>query len=121
MGSQVLVGKPNPVWGERFIDMSRVYDAKLGTALLQSGIRVGEELKRGVLCAISGPQYETPAEIRMLRGLGVQAVGMSLVPEAVLSHAAGIRVVGLSCITNLAAGVSSARYPMTKCRKLGRA
>lgn len=120
MGSQILGGRLSTVWGERFPDMSKVYDPRLSAALAQAGAKVGEELRRGVFCALAGPQYETPAEIRMLRAVGVQAVGMSLVPEATVAHAAGIKVVGLSCITNLAAGISPSPLSHHEVQEIGR-
>lgn len=103
-----LIGRHRAVWGERFPDMSVVYDAALRAALHAAGDAADEALRRGVYLALPGPCYETPAEIRAYRTLGADAVGMSTVPEAMVAHAAGLRVVGLSCITNLAAGVSSA-------------
>ena len=69
---------------------------------------VGLHLSEGVYAATSGPQYETPAEVEMLKRLGADAVGMSTVPEAILARAAGLKVLGLSCISNLAAGISNA-------------
>jgi purine-nucleoside phosphorylase len=107
MGSSPLIGPHHPAFGPRFPDQSRVYDAGLRGLLLGAARGVGETLAEGVYLADSGPAYETPAEIRAFRSLGADAVGMSTVPEAMLAHAAGLRVAGLSCITNLAAGVGT--------------
>lgn len=92
--------------GPRFPDMSRLYDA----ALREKAMTIAREMKipivQGVYAAVIGPQYETPAEVRMLRLLGADAIGMSTVPEAIAAGHAGMRALGLSCITNLAAGIS---------------
>jgi len=102
-GLNPLRGAHRPEWGPRFPDMTRVYDPEL-TALLE---RLGQgKVHRGVYAFSAGPSYETPAEIRAFRALGGDAVGMSTVPEAVFAHACGLRVAGLSCITNLAAGLA---------------
>jgi purine-nucleoside phosphorylase len=92
----------------RFVDLSQVYDTTLGRVLDAAGRSIGRPLKRGVYLAVSGPSYETPAEIRAFRRLGADAVGMSTVPEAIVARQCGLRVAGLSCITNLAAGLSRA-------------
>jgi purine-nucleoside phosphorylase len=89
----------------RFVDLTRAYDAKL-SALLVSAARISKiKLQRGVYLAVSGPSYETPAEIRAFARLGADAVGMSTVPEAVVARQCGLRVAAMSCITNLAAGI----------------
>lgn len=106
LGANPLVGAHDPVWGPRFPDQSTVYNAKLRGLLDRAGAAAGETLPHGVYLADSGPTYESPAEIRAFRTLGADAVGMSTVPEALLANAAGLKVVGLSCITNLAAGIS---------------
>jgi purine-nucleoside phosphorylase len=106
MGSSPLIGSHDPFWGPRFPDQSRVYDAELCGFLEQAGRDAGVPLSRGVYLAVSGPYYETPAEIRAFARWGADAVGMSTVPEAALARAAGLRVCALSCITNLAAGIS---------------
>ena len=98
-------GPHRPVWGERFPDMTQVYDPALGERLVRLG---GERVHRGVYAFSAGPSYETPAEVRALRMLGGDAVGMSTVPEAVLAKACGMRVAALSCITNPAAGLGAA-------------
>ena len=107
IGSNPLLGRHDPLWGPRFPDQSAVYDAGLREALKRAGAAAGEKLAEGIYLAGSGPAYETPAEIRAWRALGADAVGMSTVPEAMLAKAAGLRVAGLSCITNWAAGISA--------------
>ncbi len=106
MGVNPLVGSHDPAWGPRFPDMSCVYDSDLRSRLDAAARRAAVPVTHGVYLAVSGPSYETPAEIRAFRKLGADAVGMSTVPEAILAHAAGLRVAGLSCITNAAAGLT---------------
>ncbi|QKG84261.1 purine-nucleoside phosphorylase [Kroppenstedtia pulmonis] len=100
-----LIGSNHPEWGVRFPDMSQAYDP----AYRQLAYRVAEahdvKLEEGVYVGFTGPTYETPAEIRMCRRLGADAVGMSTVPEVIVARHAGIRVLGISCITNMAAGI----------------
>lgn len=103
---------PNPLRGEnpgelgpRFPDMSAVYDPGLREAALAAAESVGVPLQRGVYAQCSGPSYETPAEIRLLRSLGAGAVGMSTVCEAIAARHMGLKVCGISCITNMAAGI----------------
>jgi purine-nucleoside phosphorylase len=90
----------------RFPDMSEPYDRALSALLRDEGATLGIAMREGVYCGLLGPTYETPAEVRMLRVLGADAVGMSTVPEVVVARAIGMRVAGVSCITNLASGVS---------------
>ncbi len=90
----------------RFVDLTRVYDQKLSGRLFKAGQVCKTKLQRGVYLAVSGPSYETPAEIRAYAKLGADAVGMSTVPEAIVARQCGLNVVGISCITNLAAGIS---------------
>lgn len=92
----------------RFPDMSAPYDPALVAALRESALDVGVPVVSGVYAALPGPSYETPAEVRMLAQLGADAVGMSTVPEVLVARALGMRVAGVSCITNLAAGLSGA-------------
>ena len=93
---------------ERFVDLTRVYDEELRALLRRAGRQVKQALRAGVYLAVSGPSYETPAEIRAFARLGADAVGLSTVPEAVVARQCGLRVAGLSCITNLAAGRGNA-------------
>lgn len=106
-GRNPLVG---PVVGreERFPDMSEPYDAELRRLAEALALELRIPLTQGVYAALLGPSYETPAEIRMLRVLGADAVGMSTVPEVLVARALGLRVMGISCITNLAAGLGAA-------------
>jgi purine-nucleoside phosphorylase len=90
----------------RFPDMSAPYDSGLASLLRDQAASLGMTMREGVYCGLLGPTYETPAEVRMLRVLGADAVGMSTVPEVVVARAIGMRVAGVSCITNLASGVS---------------
>ena len=90
----------------RFVDMTQVYDTKLSAWLFRAGKSCNLKLQRGVYLAVSGPSYETPAEIRAFARLGADAVGMSTVPEAMVARQCGLNVAAISCITNLAAGIS---------------
>jgi purine-nucleoside phosphorylase len=90
----------------RFVDLTEAYDKKLRELLFRAGKTCNLKLQRGVYLAVSGPSYETPAEIRAFARLGADAVGMSTVPEAIVARQCGLRVAGISCITNLAAGIS---------------
>ena len=88
----------------RFVDLTQAYDPGLGHLLEEAGQTCGLRLRSGVYLAVSGPSYETPAEIRAFARLGADAVGMSTVPETIVARQCGLKVAGLSCITNLAAG-----------------
>lgn len=103
-GVNPLRGLHRPEWGPRFPDMTRVYDPGLTDTLVRLG---GDRVRRGVYAFSVGPSYETPTEVRALRALGGDVVGMSTVPEAVVAHACGMRVAALSCVTNLAAGLGA--------------
>ena len=105
MGANPLRGPAIPGL-PRFVDLSRAYDPKLGALLQKAGRATGVKLRRGVYLAVSGPSYETPAEIRAFGKIGADAVGMSTVPEAIVARQCGLRVAAMSCITNLAAGIS---------------
>ncbi|MDQ3805650.1 MAG: purine-nucleoside phosphorylase [Acidobacteriota bacterium] len=105
MGTNPLLGPNDERFGPRFPDMTEVYDHEYQDIAIGEAREMGLELRRGIYAGLTGPSYETPAEIRMLRLLGADAVGMSTVPEAIVARHMGLRVLGLSCITNLAAGV----------------
>ena len=105
-GKSPLVGPNEPALGPRFPDMSRAYDPELGALARAVAAERGVSLAEGVYAAMLGPSYETPAEIAMLRTLGASAVGMSTVPEIVALSHMGVRAAAVSCITNLAAGIS---------------
>lgn len=109
MGTNPLMGPNIKELGPRFPDMSEAYDKKLIALMENILIQQKTTYHKGVYCGVTGPTYETPAEIRMLKVLGGKAVGMSTVPEALAANHLGLRVAALSCITNLAAGVSKQR------------
>lgn len=104
-GSNPLIGPNLDAFAPRFPDMSDLYTASLRSAIKEKAAAAGIDLQEGVYAMYSGPNYETPAEIRMFRYLGADAVGMSTVPEALVAGHCGMQVVGISCITNMAAGV----------------
>jgi purine-nucleoside phosphorylase len=105
MGVSPLRGAHDNRFGERFPDMSEVYSRDYQEIAVEEARNMNLELRRGIYAALSGPSYETPAEVRLLRTLGADAVGMSTVPEAIVARQMGIKVLGISCITNMAAGV----------------
>ncbi|MBP3821140.1 purine-nucleoside phosphorylase [bacterium] len=107
MGSNPLIGPNDEKLGPRFPDMSEIYDKKLIKIADAAGRILGITLRHGVYFASTGPSYETPAEINMMRTLGADAVGMSTVPEAIVANYCGMKVIGISCLTNYAAGVST--------------
>jgi purine-nucleoside phosphorylase len=104
-GTNPLIGPNDDRLGPRFPDMSAAYEPVLGSLLDHVAAELDIALKHGVYACLSGPTYETPAEIRMLRAVGADAVGMSTVPEVIAAAHMGVPVVGISCITNLAAGI----------------
>jgi purine-nucleoside phosphorylase len=112
MGANPLRGPHDNRFGERFPDMTEVYARDYQEIAVEEAHAMGLELRRGIYAALSGPSYETPAEIRLLRTLGADAVGMSTAPEAIAARQMGIRVLGISCITNMAAGVVGEGVPI---------
>ena len=107
MGVNPLYGANDNSLGERFPDMSETYTPKLVELTKKIALKLGIDLQEGVYIAFSGPSYETPAEIRMARTMGADAVGMSTVPEAIVAGWAKMNLIGISCICNSAAGVSN--------------
>jgi len=105
LGSNPLVGPNESRFGPRFPDMSEVYSKRLRAIADSVAAAQGLAIGHGVYVAVHGPSYETPAEIRYLRTIGADAVGMSTVPEAIVARHMGVEVLGISCITNAAAGV----------------
>lgn len=105
LGSNPLVGSNDERFGLRFPDMSEVYSSRLRRIADAAARAKGISVSHGVYVAVHGPSYETPAEIRAFRTLGADAVGMSTVPEAIAARHMGVEVLGISCITNMAAGV----------------
>ena len=103
-GSNPLIGKNLSEFGTRFPDMSNAYDKELRSQVKDIAKNLGIEVREGVYAMFSGPTYETPAEVRMARILGADAVGMSTVPEVIVAAHSGLKVLGISCITNHAAG-----------------
>jgi purine-nucleoside phosphorylase len=108
-GQNPLVGENDDKVGPRFPDLSEAYDARLGALLDEAARETGVALRQGVYACVLGPSYETPAEIRMLRAMGADLVGMSTVPEVIAARHQGVPVAGLSLVTNPAAGLGGTR------------
>ena len=108
MGSNPLIGPGDPALGARFPDMTEVYSRRLRALATEVAASLGIPLEHGIYVAVHGPSYETPAEIRAFRVLGADAVGMSTAPEAIVARQMGLEVLGISCISNPAAGVVDA-------------
>lgn len=107
MGTNPLMGPNIKELGPRFPDMTEAYDKRLIEIMEKLLQKQGTRYHKGVYCGVSGPTYETPSEVRYLKLIGGTAVGMSTVPESIAANHLGLRVAALSCITNLAAGISS--------------
>ena len=104
-GSNPLIGPNDERFGERFIDMTEAYDSNFRAMALEEGRRLGINICDGVYVAVPGPSYETPAEIRFLRTIGADVVGMSTVPEVIVARHCRMKILAISCVTNMAAGV----------------
>ena len=107
MGTNPLIGKNDDTLGTRFPDMSEIYSKELIIKAVQTAENLNIKYQKGIYAATTGPSYETPAEINMYKILGASAVGMSTAPEAIVANYAGMKVLGISCLTNYAAGVSN--------------
>jgi purine-nucleoside phosphorylase len=108
-GSNPLIGPNEDQLGPRFFDMTVAYDPQMREIAEKACWKVGVQCRKGVYIGVTGPSYETPAEIKMARTMGADAVGMSTVPETIAARHLGLRVLGLSCMTNMAAGVSKGK------------
>ena len=106
MGDNPLRGPNDSRFGPRFPDLTSAYSPELQEIAVEEAKALGIEIRRGIYAALAGPSYETPAEIHLLRSLGADAVGMSTVPEVIVARQMNIEVLGISCITNMAAGIS---------------
>src|SRR5215470_3064970 len=106
LGNNPLIGPNEERFGERFFDMTEAYAADYRRMAMEEGCRLGIDIFEGVYAAVTGPSYETPAEIRYLRTIGADTVGMSTVPEVIVARHSDMRVLAISCVTNLAAGIS---------------
>ena len=113
-GIHPLTGPNDERLGPRFPDMTNAYDPELREMFYVAAAKIGLTLRGGVYAGLSGPSYETPAEVRMLRAVGAHAVGMSTVHEAIVARHSGLRLAGISCITNAAAGESSSPLSHTE-------
>lgn len=107
MGSNPLIGQNDETLGTRFPDMNEVYSKRLRDIVKTCAKNMGIEIKEGIYCALTGPSYETPAEVKMLSIIGADATGMSTVPEAIVAKYCSIEILGVSLITNYAAGLSN--------------
>ena len=107
-GANPLIGPNDERFGLRFPDMTQAYDREFQRFVTEEGKKLGQNIHNGVYLAVQGPSYETPAEIYSFRAIGADLVGMSTVPEVIAARHSGIRVLGISCVTNMAAGTTDA-------------
>jgi len=119
-GHNPLVGAEDQRFGLRFIDMTEAYAKSYRQMAQEAGKRLGIDLAEGVYLALLGPSYETPAEIRFFRTIGADLVGMSTVPEVIVARQMGIKVLAISCVTNMAAGTTDAPIHHEEVLEIGR-
>lgn len=119
-GANPLTGPNEDGWGPRFPDMTAAYSPAYRAIARESAAALGFELPEGVYAALAGPNYETPAEIRYLRAIGADLVGMSTVPEVIAANHMGMRVLAISCVTNMAAGVLDGKIDHEEVLETGR-
>ncbi len=118
--SSALVGPNDDEFGPRFPDMTEAYNKAMSEVLRQTAKDLSIPLQEGVYCAMHGPEYETPAEVRMVQRLGADAVGMSTVPEVLVANHMGMKVAGISCLTNKGAGLSATKLNHEEVMECGR-
>jgi len=119
-GSNPLAGRNDPTLGARFPDMTNAYSPRMRALAFETAQELGIRLEEGVYAAVLGPSYETPAEIRYLKIIGADLVGMSTVPEVIAANHMGMDVLGISCVTNLAAGLSGEKLDHEDVLETGR-
>jgi purine-nucleoside phosphorylase len=119
MGTNPLVGPNDDSLGPRFPDMSDVYCEECRKVAVEAGREIGLTLKEGIYAGVLGPSYETPAEIRYLRTIGADLVGMSTVPEAIAANHLGMNILGLACVTNMAAGIQAQKVVHEEVLEIG--
>lgn len=119
-GTNPLIGPNEDDWGPRFPDMSEAYSKEYRALAREAAAALGFALPEGVYAALAGPSYETPAEIRYLRAIGADLVGMSTAPEAIVANHMGMKVLAISCVTNMAAGVLDQKIDHEEVLETGR-
>src|SRR5204863_4602931 len=119
MGATPLIGPNADRFKPCFPDLTSTYDPDLHNLVIEEAKAMNIDMRRGVYAALTGPSYETPSEIHMVRTLGADAVGMSTVPEAIVARHMEMRIIGISCITNLAAGVSNRPIDHSQVMEIG--
>lgn len=120
MGTNPLIGKNDDSMGERFPDMSQVYSLELRKEAIEAANEINIDLKEGVYAATTGPSYETPSEVKMLKTMGADVVGMSTVPEAIVANWLRMKVLGISLVSNYASGVTDSKLSHNEVLEIGK-